>query len=660
MGRTGLRPRPHNDEAMRDYDSGNWGFALVWGYRASVFPRAFVVALPNAVLAFGLSYVIKSVSMEDQDTSKHAFSIMALFTSVLTFVLYFRSNVAYSRWWEGGTLLQQVRGEWFNAYSSLIAFSSPDPKMAADVEKFHQLLARLMSLLFCSALQQVSPNKEARAFEIMDYEGIEADSLSFLDQSCDKVEIILQWIQRCTVLNMTSGVLPIPPPVISRAFQELSRGIVNLQNARKIADFPFPFPYAQTSMVMLLIHWFMCPVLTNILLNRFLAALTSFMVIFFLWCIHYIALQLESPFGDRDNDLPMHQMQHDWNKSVGTLLAHRAQRPPSFAYVPSVHRQLEMKMSDGSQLTKRRLTLPPSAVLHGELLEAQMDLEAVRTEIRSSKVSNNSKSRLSAFSNASSTAISSAFTSAFSITPRSSCHSSHIRSPRDFELASEAGAVLERVERGPRAGSPPGNTSPKSGRFSTSSMCSNFSERPPPASQRGSRREGDDEGQDLVDNTSSFKRSGSLDTENASTVAPLPDRAQLSANNAARANRMHANIAAARRASQMFNTLPQKLGAGGVAAGGSSSRNHSPEGLPRANSTASGGSAGSAGTAASAGTTGSTGSSAEPPPPSLETLTRVPENSAPPRIAEDQAVDNGTPVPGPILEQQDQGFMVSL
>lgn len=31
--------------------------------------------------------------------------------------------------------------------------------------------------------------------------------------------------------------------------QELSRGIVNLQNARKIADFPFPYPYAQAGHV---------------------------------------------------------------------------------------------------------------------------------------------------------------------------------------------------------------------------------------------------------------------------------------------------------------------------------------------------------------------------------------------------------------------------
>ena len=34
----------------------------------------------------------------------------------------FRSRIAYNRWWEGGTLLQQTRGEWFNGYSSLIAW----------------------------------------------------------------------------------------------------------------------------------------------------------------------------------------------------------------------------------------------------------------------------------------------------------------------------------------------------------------------------------------------------------------------------------------------------------------------------------------------------------------------------------------------------------
>ena len=29
------------------------------------------------------------------------------------FILTFRSDIAYERWWEGGTLLQKTRGEWW-------------------------------------------------------------------------------------------------------------------------------------------------------------------------------------------------------------------------------------------------------------------------------------------------------------------------------------------------------------------------------------------------------------------------------------------------------------------------------------------------------------------------------------------------------------------
>eukprot|EP00927_Polykrikos_kofoidii_P058363 TRINITY_DN5283_c1_g1_i4.p1 TRINITY_DN5283_c1_g1~~TRINITY_DN5283_c1_g1_i4.p1 ORF type:complete len:599 (+),score=118.04 TRINITY_DN5283_c1_g1_i4:140-1936(+) len=346
---------------MREYESGKWGFALLWGLKASVFPRALAVALPNGALTLALSYYFEEdlkPSNEDEDRAKYAFSIGAGFTSVLFFVLYFRSNVAYSRWWEGGTLLQQVRGEWFNAFSSLIAFSSTDPAMAGEVEKYHHMLARLMSLLFCCALQQVSPNRR-KSFEIIDTEGIDPVSLEFLGHSPDKVEIILQWIQRSTVVNMARSILTVPPPVMSRAFQELSRGVVNLQNARKIADFPFPFPYAQTSIFMLLIHWVLCPFLTNILVSdRWLAMGLSMAIVFFPWCINFIALQLEMPFGEGDNDLPMEQMQADWNKSVGTLLMFQAQRPPEFAFNQRVHCQLVMSMSDDSQEQKWLLSLP--------------------------------------------------------------------------------------------------------------------------------------------------------------------------------------------------------------------------------------------------------------------------------------------------------------
>lgn len=344
---------------MREYKSGYWGFSLVWGLQASVFPRAICLALPNAIIAFILGTILEHqelVEKEEEDSTKNTMALLGVgFTSVLFFVLYFRSNVAYGRWWEGGTLLQQTRGEWFNAYSSLVAFSATDPKKADDVEAFHHCLARLMSMLFSAALQQVSPDGD-RLFPILDPQGIDPDSLEFLRTAPDKVEVILQWIQRTTIINMTNGILPTPPPVMSRAFQEISRGIVNLQNARKIADFPFPFPYAQASMAMLLIHWAYTPIVAAILVNRWLAFLGSFVVVFFLWCINYIALDLEFPFGEADNDLPMMQMQADWNKSIGTLLAKRASQPPKFEFDPDFHRQLGLRGSDGSVLDARRLT----------------------------------------------------------------------------------------------------------------------------------------------------------------------------------------------------------------------------------------------------------------------------------------------------------------
>eukprot|EP00927_Polykrikos_kofoidii_P031725 TRINITY_DN2721_c0_g3_i2.p1 TRINITY_DN2721_c0_g3~~TRINITY_DN2721_c0_g3_i2.p1 ORF type:complete len:580 (-),score=63.01 TRINITY_DN2721_c0_g3_i2:124-1749(-) len=344
---------------MIDYRAGIWGFQVAFGWNGSLAPRALTMAVPNAVLTFIIATVLKDHRESsdfrvaegewNNDTSKAAQMVIAAFTSVMAFILYNRSNTAYDRWWEGGTLLQKTRGEWFNAFSSIMAFTSTKPEMQDQVDSYVHLLARLMSLLMCCGLQQVSPNWD-RPFEIIDLEGIEPTSMEFLNSVPDKVEIILQWIQRSMVLHVQTGVLPVAPPILSRAFQEVSRGIVNLQNARKIADFPYPYPLAQVSMILQLLHWAMIPVTSSLAAPRGWAVLFSFLSIFVLWCIHFNALDLEFPFGNRVNDLPMHEMQQDWNKSVYTLLDRRATKPPKFAYDAEVHNELTMVMSDASDL----------------------------------------------------------------------------------------------------------------------------------------------------------------------------------------------------------------------------------------------------------------------------------------------------------------------
>merc|ERR1719310_34459 len=77
-----------------------------------------------------------------------AASVLGGFTFILGFLVVFRSQQAYSRWWEGGTLLQQLRGEWFNSFSCLVAFCNAAPEKQKDVQRFQLQLVRLFSLLY--------------------------------------------------------------------------------------------------------------------------------------------------------------------------------------------------------------------------------------------------------------------------------------------------------------------------------------------------------------------------------------------------------------------------------------------------------------------------------------------------------------------------------
>merc|ERR1712196_110613 len=107
----------------------------------------------------------------------------------------------------------------------------------------------------------------------------------------------------------------------------------------------------------LMIHWSMCPIVTCMLLKGPLAATSCFLTVFFLWCIHFIAFELEMPFGEKDNDLPLDSFQRDWNKSIMTLLSKRAREPPEFVFDKFRHRKLEIVMSDGTRAVNARMTI---------------------------------------------------------------------------------------------------------------------------------------------------------------------------------------------------------------------------------------------------------------------------------------------------------------
>lgn len=317
---------------MIEYDGGKWQVWFIFSLRGSVFPKSVVWAFFSSAAAFFIHPVLKDLSNDDSLSS-----VWGSFLFVLGFLVVFRTQQAYSRFWEGATILQQVRGEWFNAASSLVAFSNPNTDKQNEVEHFQAVLVRLMSLLYCTALQQVAMLRD-EAFDIINIEGIDTTALDYLASMPEqKCEILLQWIQRLVVDNMRAGTVDIPPPILSRVFQELSRGIVNVINAQKVTDILFPFPYAQMVTLMLLGTTFATPLINCLLVtSRYWAASTTFISVFSFWSINYIAAEIELPFGDDPNDLPIRDLQSEMNKNLLMLLHKRAQQPPNFNDPPGV------------------------------------------------------------------------------------------------------------------------------------------------------------------------------------------------------------------------------------------------------------------------------------------------------------------------------------
>lgn len=323
------------------YDKGDWSLGFVFTLEGSVFPKALAWSVPSAVSAVAIYWVYYHyLGMENWAQAANIGMFWSSFNFMLGFLIVFRTQQAYNRYWQGATLMREARAEWINGTSSVFAFCSRDPSMKNDVDAFKHLTVRLMSLLSCVMFQSITDLTE-ESFPIISLDGVDEDSLEFLKKKechSQKSEVIMQWIQQLVMTAADSGVITAPSPIVTRFFQHFSQGGVYMNVGRNLTDIPFPFPYAQMLMVFLLVQVIMTPMICGLVLESApWSGIFTFCSTFAFWGTNYIAVELESPFGDDSNDLPLALMQADFNQSLWLLLERTVQMPPKFAFDRKAH-----------------------------------------------------------------------------------------------------------------------------------------------------------------------------------------------------------------------------------------------------------------------------------------------------------------------------------
>lgn len=131
------------------------------------------------------------------------------------------------------------------------------------------------------------------------------DELVQLRDAKDRPGLVLMWLGEL-VTDLQPTVL-VPPPILSRVYQELSNGSLGFSQAMKLSDIPFPFIFAQMLAVSITGFAVISPIAFTVISgDSWMTPVLSTGAVLAFWALNEIAMELENPFGEDANNLPLY------------------------------------------------------------------------------------------------------------------------------------------------------------------------------------------------------------------------------------------------------------------------------------------------------------------------------------------------------------------
>mmetsp|Transcript_23769 Transcript_23769/g.35246 ORF Transcript_23769/g.35246 Transcript_23769/m.35246 type:complete len:593 (+) Transcript_23769:114-1892(+) len=156
--------------------------------------------------------------------------------------------------------------------------------------------------------------------------GVSDNEIMFLQRArgpSAKVTLAWSWLSEFIIREHLAGSLGVVgPPIISRLIQFLSDGMIYYNHARKTMFIPFPFPHAQISAFFVFTIMFTVPLLMDeYASDPYIGGALTFLTVTCLAGLHEVARELENPFRNVPNEIPLLTLQAMFNESLITLFS---------------------------------------------------------------------------------------------------------------------------------------------------------------------------------------------------------------------------------------------------------------------------------------------------------------------------------------------------
>jgi putative membrane protein len=273
---------------MVEYDAKNW-VGVLWQMRGSVIPRLVPRILVTAGIGFIASLLYSRFGFRLPDAAHTLLGV------ALGLLLVFRTNASYDRYWEGRQLLGGIVNRSRNLLRQSMSYIDGTDEAAQEARRE----LRRLTVVFYALLRQYL--RKERDLDTLGAP-ITPGERAALEPINVRPNLAVHWLTVALRDNLKAG------RTSEERLRLLDENITQLVElwggAERIMKTPIPFAYAQHIKGFLTLFCFTVP-FALVETMKYFTPISAALIAYGMFGIDEIGVEIEDPFGDDANDLPL-------------------------------------------------------------------------------------------------------------------------------------------------------------------------------------------------------------------------------------------------------------------------------------------------------------------------------------------------------------------
>lgn len=290
---------------MRVYNTKHFLKILVSLHKSDTLKILFPTMILMAVYSYGVQYLeIEYLHLTAKSKVSNVGMIHSLLGFVLSLLLVFRTNTAYDRWWEGRKLWGKLVNDTRNFAVKINTLLSDDRDTANQIARYLKYFPHFLA-------KHLSEESTRLALD-EDYSEIEK-SLKHHGPT-DLVILLTHKLHQLKKEGKISDVEMLYLDTQISGFLDVCGGCERIKNT------PIPYSYSSFIKKFIILYVLALPIAYVINLGLFMIPLTVF-VYYVLMSLELIAEEIEDPFNNDENDIPMEAIAQNIERNVHQIMS---------------------------------------------------------------------------------------------------------------------------------------------------------------------------------------------------------------------------------------------------------------------------------------------------------------------------------------------------